>query len=321
MKALWFNGKRLELREIKPPVPRKGEALVRVMFAGVCNTDLEIIKGYMKFTGVPGHEFVGIVEQGPDNWIGETVTGEINLSCGKCPYCRTGLANHCPNRTVLGIQGKNGAFAEFITLPLKNIHRVPANVFDLDAVFVEPLAAALRILDQVQIEKGDKVFVLGDGKLGQLIARVVALKTNNLLLIGRHPEKLKLAARLGIKTALISRIREVRPEHKPKIVIEATGNPKGFEQALKLCRPGGILVLKSTFRELPRVNLSRIVVDEITVVGSRCGDFSKAISLLKDRGINLEGLISGIYPLDEFHAAVQKSASRNSLKVVIKCLQ
>jgi 2-desacetyl-2-hydroxyethyl bacteriochlorophyllide A dehydrogenase len=319
MKALWFNGRNLELREIRKPRPTKNEALVKVHFVGICNTDLEILKGYMGFVGVPGHEFVGIVEQGPSRWLGKRVVGEINLACGKCGYCGRGLAKHCPNRKVLGIARKNGAFAEYITLPIQNLHEVPDSVSDKEAVFVEPLAAALRILDQVKINKKQKIFVLGDGKLGQLIARVVKLKTRNLMLVGKHPEKLALAMHLGIKTALAGNLR-LKPEDKPELVIEATGSPEGFNQAIGLCRPQGTVVLKSTFNQNPGLNLSQIVVDEITIIGSRCGDFQKALKALKSGKINLDRMITGVYALEKFRGAFAKARSSHTLKVLIKCL-
>jgi len=319
MKALWFDGKELKLREMPRPGPGKNEALIRVLYAGICNTDLEILQGYMKFTGVLGHEFVGLVESGPKKWLGKRVVGEINLGCGKCGYCLRGLTRHCPNRTVFGISGKNGSFAEYITLPVNNLHEVPDSVSDLEAVLVEPLAAALRILDQVEIKRGQKVFVLGDGKLGQLIVRALRTRTKNLVLIGKHHHKLALAAKLGIRTVLAHKLRAVCPEDKAEVVIEATGNPKGIEQAIELCRPQGKIVLKSTFHELPGINLSRIVVDEIKLVGSRCGDFQAALKMLKEKRISLMGLVSKVYELDNFSAAFKKAASPASLKVVVKC--
>jgi len=319
MKALWFDGRNLRLKEMPGPVMKKNEALIRVLYAGICSTDLEIFKGYMRFVGIPGHEFVGAVEKGPGQWLGKRVTGEINLACGKCRYCQSGRARHCPQRTVLGISKKNGAFAEYLTLPVANLHQVPDTVSDLDAVLVEPLAAALRILDQVEIRRNQKVLVLGDGKLGQLIARAVRLKTRNLLMVGKHPKKLALAKNLGIKTALAQNCLKIPASHKAEIVIEATGNPQGLEQAMELCRPEGTMVLKSTFHQAAKLNLARIVVDEIKIFGSRCGDFEKALSLLSRRKIRTRDIISGIYPLDEFSSAFHKSISRDSLKVVFKC--
>jgi len=319
MKALWFDGKRLSLREMKIPEPRKDEALIRIHYAGICNTDLEIFKGYMNFTGIPGHEFVGTVVKGKTNWLGKRVVGEINLSCGKCAYCGKGLNRHCPDRTVLGIFKKNGAFAEYLTLPLDNLHPVPDSLSDLEAVFVEPLAAALRILEQVPLKKDQRVFLLGDGKLAQLIARAVWLKNKNLLVIGKHPEKLALLSRVGIKTILASHLKPLSPDRKADIVIEATGNPAGLETAFNLCRATGRIVLKSTFHQKPKVDLSRLVVDELNLLGSRCGDFTKALKHLAREKIDPRELISGIYELEDFAKAFKQANSNKALKVILKC--
>jgi len=319
MKALWFDGNRLRLKQMPKPVPKRNEALVRVLYAGICNTDNEILKGYMRFVGIPGHEFVGLVEKGPAAWLGKRVVGEINLACGNCRFCKAGLARHCPQRTVLGISGKNGAFAQYLTLPLVNLHRVPDSVSDLDAVFVEPLAAALRILDQVEIRAKQRVMVLGDGKLGQLLARAIRLKTSNLLLLGRHPQKLALAGRFGIKTTLAVKLKKVHPLLKPEIVVEATGNPQALKIAMDLCRPQGTIVLKSTFHNPSKLNLSPVAVNEIIIVGSRCGNFGKALDLLERRKIQTRDLVSAIYPLDQFLPAFRKSISSDTLKVVFKC--
>jgi len=321
MKALWFDGKKLELKEMPAPRPAKNEALIRILYAGICNTDLEIFKGYMKFKGVPGHEFTGKVEQGPKNWLGKRVVGEINLGCGKCGYCCAGMKRHCPYRAVLGIANKNGAFAEYLTLPVENLHQLPASVPDLDAVFVEPLAAAHRVLEQVEIKRGQTVYVLGDGKLGQLIARTVRLKTSGLILVGKHPQKLAFAKKQGIKTVLASKLVKINPEQKPDLVIEATGDQSGFEKALEICRPLGTIVLKSTFSKAPEVNLSKIVVDEMKIIGSRCGNFPKAIELLARKKVDLFGLLSGVFSLENFEQAFRKAASTNALKVVFKCMK
>ena len=321
MRALWFDGKKLGLKEMPVPRPAKNEALIKILYAGICNTDLEIFKGYMKFKGVPGHEFTGVVEQGPKNWLGKRVVGEINLACGKCGYCCAGMKRHCPYRTVLGIANKNGAFAEYLTLPHENLHQVPASVPDLDAVFVEPLAAACRVLEQVKIKRGQKVYVLGDGKLGQLIARVVKLKTPGLLLVGKHAQKLAIAKKQGIKTMLASKLSKIDPGQKPDLVIETTGNQSGFETALEICRPLGTIVLKSTFSVNPEVNLSKIVVDEMKIIGSRCGNFPKAIELLARNKVDLSGLLSGVFSLEDFEQAFNKATSTNALKVVFKCMK
>jgi len=318
MKALWFDGKKLFLKNLAVPRPGKNEALVKIKFAGICNTDLEILKGYMRFVGVPGHEFVGVVEKGPRTWIGKRVVGEINLACGKCGYCQAGQTHHCPSRTVLGIAGKQGVFSEYVTLPVGNLHQVPTAIPDLEAVFVEPLAAAARILEQVPILKDSKVILLGDGKLGQLIARVVRLKTENLLMVGNQPSKLALAQRLGIKTALASKLKKLKPDDKPLLVIEATGSPAGFHRALELCRPEGTIILKSTFAGAPAMNLSPLVVDEIKIVGSRCGNFSPALKLLAAGSIDLRGLTTGIFALEDYRAAFACAKAPKSFKVIFK---
>jgi len=319
MKALWFDGKRLRLREMKIPRPARKEVLIQIHYAGICNTDLEIFQGYLKFTGIPGHEFVGRVIAGPAPWLGKRVTGGINLACGKCGYCRAGLNRHCPSRTVLGISDKDGAFAEYLTLPAANLHPVPDSIPDLDAVFIEPLAASLRILDQRQIRKNQSVILLGDGKLAQLIARIIRPETKNLLVIGRHPEKLSRLSRLGIKTMLADEMGKIDPGKKPELVIEATGDPSGLEMALELCQPTGTIVLKSTFHQSPEINLSKLVVDEIHLLGSRCGDFTNAIKYLTRKKIDPTDLISGIYELENYQGAFQKAGSGKSLKVILKC--
>ncbi len=319
MNALWFDGKRLSLRENKIPRPEKNEALIQVLYAGICNTDLEILQGYLNFTGIPGHEFIGRVIVGPGQWPGKRVTGEINLGCGKCASCKAGLSRHCPNRTVLGISNRNGAFAEYLTLPVENLHPVPKSISDLDAVFIEPLAASLRILDQVKIRKNQSVFLLGDGKLSQLIARALRLETKKLLVIGKHPEKLQHLSRLGIKTALAKDLMKIDPLKKPDLVIEATGRPSGLQMALKLCRPAGTIVLKSTFQQSANLDLSQLVVDEIDLIGSRCGEFGKAIRYLQRGKIAPADLVCGIYQLEDFQEAFKRASSKNSLKVILQC--
>jgi threonine dehydrogenase-like Zn-dependent dehydrogenase len=319
MKALEFDGKSLRLREMKTPKPAQGEALIQVRYAGICNTDREIFQGYLSFKGIPGHEFVGEVVKGPRRWLGKRVVGEINLACGKCAYGRAGLKRHCPRRSVLGIAGKNGAFAEYLTLPVANLHQVPRSVHDYEAVLVEPLAAALRILDQVPIRKDQPVWLLGDGKLAQLIARAVRLKTKNLTMVGKHEEKLARVKYLGIKTRLVSQLGKMDPLKKPELVIEATGDESGLQLALKICKPFGTIVLKSTFHAQPRMDLSKLVVDELHLIGSRCGDFRKALKLLAQRKIYVRDQVGKVYELEDFAAAFKKAASRTALKVLFRC--
>jgi threonine dehydrogenase-like Zn-dependent dehydrogenase len=319
MKALWFDGKKLSLRQLRKPSPARDEALIRVNLAGICNTDVEIFRGYMGFTGVPGHEFVGTVEAGHKKMLGRRVVGEINLACGKCLYCENSLPRHCPYRSVLGIQSKNGAFAEYLTLPVANLHIIPDSISDLEAVFIEPLAAALRILDQVEIKKASSVYILGDGKLAQLIARVVKLRTDRMVVVGKHIPKLRLLDKLGIKTVLFKDLKKMPAEAKPDFVIEATGAPEGIATALEICRPLGTVVVKSTYHGNPQVNLSKLVVDEIKFVGSRCGDFKTAITFYKQHKVPLEDLASGIFRLTDYKKAFSSANSSNSLKVILKC--
>src|SRR5512136_2109603 len=247
MRALVINnGLRLE-KNYPTPTPPRGEAVVRVLQAGVCNTDLELVKGYLNFTGVPGHEFVGVVEQavGREALIGQRVTGEINAACGVCETCRANRPTHCPNRTTLGIDRRDGAFADYLVLPFENLHPLPDAVSDDQAVFVEPLAAACEILEQVNIRPADRVAVIGDGKLGLLCAQVVALSGCNLLAVGRHADKLKILQRRGIVTT--TDLAAIEPESLD-VVVEATGTPSGFEAARQMVRPRGTIVLKSTYQ-------------------------------------------------------------------------
>ncbi|RME98014.1 MAG: alcohol dehydrogenase [Chloroflexi bacterium] len=317
MRALWFDGERLRLRRDVPrPLPAPGEALIRTTLAGICNTDIELMRGYKDdFRGILGHEFVGVVEQAADApaWVGRRVVGEINLFCGDCATCRRGLTSHCLRRTTLGISGKAGAMAEFLTLPIKLLHAVPDSVPDRWAVFTEPLAAACQISAQTHICPTDRVVVLGDGKLGLLIAQVLALTGCDLLVVGRHPKKLAILQARGIATQLSG--EPVPPG--ADVVVEATGSPAGFAAARALVRPRGVLVLKSTFAADVSLDLSGLVVDEITVVGSRCGPFDAALRLLEQRQVDVESLISARYPLDEGPAAFDRAVSAGVLKVLL----
>jgi threonine dehydrogenase-like Zn-dependent dehydrogenase len=317
MRALRFENGGLRLADVDTP-HRGGEALVRVTTAGVCNTDLEIVRGYADFRGTLGHEFVGVVEDSPDrSQIGRRVVGEINAGCGECELCDAGDARHCPNRTVLGIVGRDGAFAEYLTLPPRNLLAVPEAVSDRQAVFTEPLAAACEILDQVKIAPEHRVAVLGDGKLGQLIARVLATTGCELVLIGKHADKLRLASDEGLKTVELNRL-EVDPARRFDFVVEASGAEGGLNLALDLVRPRGTVILKSTFHGPARLNTSRIVVDEISVVGSRCGRFSRALELLERGAVNPEPLVAAEYSLADGLAAMQHAASAGTLKVLLK---
>jgi threonine dehydrogenase-like Zn-dependent dehydrogenase len=296
----------------RPDLP-PGEALVRVTLAGVCATDLELVKGYYPFTGVPGHEFVGVVERADSApaRVGRRVVGEINASCGTCPTCRAGRRSHCPSRTVLGIKGRDGAMAEWLRLPVENLHDVPDGVSDEVAVFTEPLAAALEVQEQVRVGPGTRVVVIGDGRLGQLVARSLAVTGCALMVIGRHPRKLMRLAERGIVVA-------PRPEPgAADVVVECTGNPDGLALAREAVRPRGTIVLKSTYHGEARVNLSGIVVDEVTLVGSRCGPFAPALSLLAAGTVDVGDLVEARYPLGDALAAFERAAAPGVLKVLI----
>ena len=313
----------LSLVDLPQPVPPPDEALIRVTLAGLCNTDVELVRGYMAFRGVPGHEFVGVVEQAPDPaWVGRRVVGEINAFCGECETCRAGRPTHCPHRTTLGIANRHGAFAEYLSLPLRCLHAVPDSVSDAQAVFTEPLAAALEILEQVHLRPSDRVVVIGDGKLGLLIAQVLALTSADLTAIGRHPAKLGILAARGIRTSVGG--ADVTPG--VDVVVEATGSPAGFQQARDLVRPRGTVVLKSTYAgDLASLlggaglNLmSWIVVDEITLLGSRCGPFAPALRLLADRRVDVEPLIHARYPLADALSAFDHAQRPGVLKVLLE---
>jgi len=316
MLALRVQKKRLSVEEIgKPSVA--GEALVRVVLSGICNTDLEIARGYAGFNGTIGHEFVGVVEDSPDGALrGRRVVGEINAGCGKCDLCRTGDSRHCASRTVLGIHGRDGAHAEFLQLPAINLLPVPDSVPDEHAVFTEPLAAACGILDRIGIVGEDRVAVIGDGKLGLLCAQVLVLTGASVLLVGKHSSKLRIAERRGIATATPA----VAAKHTRQfdIVVEASGAAPGFALALELLRPKGQLVLKSTFHGKTEMDAARIVVDEIAIVGSRCGRFGPALDLLKRRAIDVDSLISEEYPLANGVHAMRRAGTRGVLKVLLR---
>lgn len=330
MRALVHKGKGLTLDTNYPaPELKHGEALIRVSLAGICNTDLEIIRGYMDFQGIIGHEFVGTVEKIahqpgasiPLSLVGKRVVGEINAACRRndCWYCQRGIYTQCPERTTLGIVERNGAFAEYLTLPVENLHVVPDNVSDEEAVFVEPLAANFEIFEQVHIRPTDRVAVLGDGKMGQLAARVLALAGCEVTLIGKHPEKLLLVENLGINVRLFEDIAALTQASRRQIdlVVECTGSPQGLEIALQLLRPRGVLVLKSTVSEKSLVHLSPIVIDEIQVLGSRCGPFAPALRALSKKTIDVHPLISGRYSLDNALIAFDYASQSGVLKVLI----
>ena len=315
MKGLWLENNQLELRTNIPiPEPPPGEALVRVLRAGICNTDLELIKGYYPYTGIIGHEFVGIVEQGPKQLINQRVVGEINAACGNCRFCRRGQPTHCENRTVLGIVNRNGAFAEYLSLPIENLYLVPENVSTAAATFTEPIAAALEIQQQIQISKDDRVLVVGDGKLGQLIAQTLALTGCELLVVGRHEDKLINLAGKGIKTGLADSVTDRYFD----ISVDCTGNPEGFNIARRALRPRGTLILKSTYAGNLSLDASSLVVDEITLIGSRCGPFVPALELLATGKVDVQYLIDSSYPLSQGLEAFEKAKTKGVLKVLLE---
>jgi len=315
MKALVLDQGGIRLRHDHPePGLQPGWAVVRVTRAGICRTDLELSQGYMGFSGVLGHEFVGEVKFCQDeSWIGKRVVGEINAACGTCEWCARGLARHCPHRSVLGILNLDGCMAEMCALPVANLHQVPSALSDDQAVFTEPLSAAYEILDQIDVHRVHRCLVLGDGKLGILCAWVLSTVMHDVTLVGRHPAKLALAAWRGVKTLAED---EARPGHAD-LVVDATGRGRGFSRALELLRPRGTLVLKSTVAAQGDLNLAPIVINEITVVGSRCGRFEVGLPALLREGFPVERLICARFPLAEADAAFRRAAERGALKVLL----
>lgn len=317
MAGLWLEDGVLELRDDLPvPRPSEGEARIAVRTAGICNTDLEMVRGYRPFAGVPGHEFVGVVEEGPAALAGRRVVGEINAACGACGQCRAGRPRHCEERTVLGIEGRDGAFAERLVLPVENLRVVPEAVSDDAAVFVEPLAAALRIREQVGIRPDDRSLVVGDGKLGLLVARVLALAGGDVTLLGRHPRKLALAEEAGVRTVVEGEGRG--PEAGSfDLAVEVTGNPDGFAAARRALRARGTLVLKSTYADDLILDASAVVVDEITLVGSRCGPFAPALRMLERAEVDPVSMIDDRFPLARALEAFDRARERGTLKVLL----
>ena len=313
MQALWLENQKLAMRDISQP-GKPDEALIRIRLAGICSTDLELVKGYYPFTGVPGHEFVGDVIDAPDKeWIGQRVVGEINAVCGKCEQCRGGRPTHCEHRTTLGIANRDGVFAEFATLPMVNLHRIPDSVPDEQAVFTEPLAAALEIQQQIQIKPTDRVLLIGAGRLGQLIAQTLSLAGCGLRVLARHSNQQKLLADRNIPLIAEDEIQPLRWD----VVVEATGSSAGFNLARKAIRPRGTLVMKSTYKGEMNVNFSSIVVDELTIVGSRCGPFEPALRLLEKREVDPTVLIAERFKLSEAITAFEKAAQPGVLKVLL----
>jgi len=315
MKATCFDGKNMKYDENYPD-PKPGEVLVRVSLAGICGTDLEILDGYMAYDGILGHEFVGTVEKSDNpGLIGKRVVGEINAGCGACESCKRGMDRHCPNRTVLGILKRDGAFAEFLSLPEKNLHVIPDSITDEQAVFVEPLAAAFEIKEQVSLQPQWSVAVVGDGRLAQLIIQVLKLTCPNLTCFGRHPSKLVSLVNGGIKIKIGI---EPSEEQSFDLAVEATGSNSGFGDAMKLIKPRGTVILKSTIASKENLDLTPAVVNEITLIGSRCGLFKPAIDALASGIVSVDSMIDSTFPLEQFSKAIEHAKKPDTLKVFLK---
>ena len=316
MQALWLENNQISIRDIPVPAPPANEALIRMRLAGICATDLELVKGYYPYTGVLGHEFVGEIVEAPGvpERVGQRVVGVINAVCGFCETCKLGNPTHCENRTVLGIVNRNGVFAEYTVLPLENLHPVPASIPDETAVFTEPLAAALEIQEQVLIKPTDQVLVVGAGRLGQLIAYTLKLTGCALQVVARHDSQRKLLGAVGIPWLGEDEV----PERKMDMVVEATGSPAGFALARKAVRPRGTIVLKSTYAGKLEVDFSAVVVDEITLVGSRCGPFAPALRVMREEMVDPCPLINANYPLREGIAAFERASQPGVFKVLVQ---
>jgi alcohol dehydrogenase len=316
MIAVHLENGRVEVHDQPRPRRPAGFALIRLLCGGICNTDLELQRGYYGFAGTPGHEFVGeVVEADSPAWVGRRVVGEINLACGACDWCRRGLGRHCPQRTVLGIVKHPGAFREYLTLPERNLHALPDALPAERAVFVEPLAAACEILDQVALPCGAEIAVLGDGKLGLLVALVLNAYGHHVHQFGRHSEKLQIARRAGIATEAAG---GALPDMAYDWVVDATGSPEGLRQAVRMTRPRGTVILKSTVHGLVGVDTAPVIVNEITLVGSRCGRFEPALDLLSRNLIPVEEMISEQLPLADAPRAFELAAQKGVLKVLLR---
>jgi threonine dehydrogenase-like Zn-dependent dehydrogenase len=313
MRALAVSDELNYSRTWPVPEPQSGQALIRVTRAGICNTDLELVKGYLNFTGVLGHEFVGEVVAGDPDWIGKRVVGEINIACGHCDLCLEGYPTQCRNRTTVGIHGHDGAMADHIALTTKNLHIVPDSVSDDEAVFTEPLAAALQILECDPISPHDDVVLIGAGKLGLLCAQVLHLTGARVRVVVRRPHQVELVSRWGIESVSYQDL----PRGDARVVVDCTGTADGFSAALELVRPRGTIHLKSTYLGLPQADLTRVVVDEIRLIGSRCGPFPAALRLLASRRVDVHSLIAARYPLDNALTAFEHAARPGTLKVLL----
>ena len=313
MRALVYDGQ-LRLRDVPQPRLNDGEALLKIRIAGICNTDLELMRGYKEFSGILGHEYVAEIVDGVPGKIGQRVVGEINVACGGCDLCDRGIPSQCRNRTVVGMIDHAGAFAEYLTLPIDNLHDVPDTISDVQAVFIEPLAAATHILEQVHIRPNDDVVLIGAGKLGLLSAQVLALTGANLSVVVRHDRQVQLLKKWGIRHIYSE---DVVAGHSD-IVVDCTGTAQGFSDAMRFVAPRGTIVLKSSYSDIPRIDMTQLVVDEITVVGSRCGSFPTALRYLENGLIDVKSLIDSCYTLDDAVEAIGHAGEKGVLKVLLK---
>ncbi|MGB4524834.1 MAG: alcohol dehydrogenase catalytic domain-containing protein [Bacillota bacterium] len=312
MRALVFDGC---IKAAEMPIPKRGrgEALIRVSLAGICNTDIEVTRGYLAYKGIMGHEFVGqVVEADNPTLVGKRVVGEINIVCGECEMCLSGNPRHCDNVKCMGINKWQGCFADYVVLPEENLHIVPDSVSDREAVFTEPLAAGVEVLEQVHIRPGDLVAVIGDGKLGLLTAQVIHAFGHRAVVLGRHSEKLAIAEKLGMEVALSKDYGD-----RVDVAVDCTGNSSGIETAMAIVRPKGTIVLKSTFHQGAPINLTPVVRNEVTCVGSRCGPFPPALRLLERGMVSTEPLIDAVFPADQMTDALNAACTRGSLKILI----
>jgi len=316
MRGLWLENQKLQFRKDLPlPELAKGDVLIRPRLSGICSTDLELVNGYYPFCGILGHEFVGEVIEAPGfpDFEGKRVVGEINITCGHCIHCQQDRGSHCVNRTVLGISGRNGVFADNFTLPAKNLHILPDSVSDEQAVFTEPLAAALEIEEQVNINPADRVLIVGAGRLGQLVSQTISLNDCDLTVVARYPKQRRLLEKRGIKVVDENNIEP----GKMDIVVDTTGSPSGFEAARSAVRSRGTIVMKSTYAGTLEINPSSLVVDEITLIGSRCGPFGPALNLIKDRLVDPVSLVEESFPISDSIAAINKAGESGVLKVLL----
>jgi len=316
MRALWLENKQLQFRDDLPlPELGSGDVLIQPRLSGICSTDLELVNGYYPFTGIPGHEFVGDVIEAPGfpDLEGKRVVGEINITCGNCIHCQQDRGSHCVHRTVLGISGRNGVFADNFTLPAENLHIVPDSISDEQAVFTEPLAAALEIQEQIDISPTDKVLILGAGRLGQLVAQTISLNDCDLAVVARYPKQRKLLENRGIKVLEENNIAPGTMD----IVVDTTGSPSGFEAARTAVRSRGTIVMKSTYAGTLEINASSLVVDEITLIGSRCGPFGPALNLIKDQLVDPVSLIEETFQITDSIAAIDKAGERGVIKILL----